>query len=82
MPIAARAMFSQYTMPFEIAALILTVAVVAAILLTLRRREGAKYQNPGDQVRVKASDRVRIVKMDASEPAALPASNAEPEKSP
>jgi NADH-quinone oxidoreductase subunit J len=43
--------------------------VVAAILLTLRRREGVKSQNPGEQVRVKASDRVRIVKMESSQPA-------------
>jgi NADH-quinone oxidoreductase subunit J len=78
----SQALFSQYTLPFEIAALILTVAVVAAILLTLRRREGTKHQNPGDQVRVKASDRMRVVKMEASQPAVLPASNAAVEKSP
>jgi NADH-quinone oxidoreductase subunit J len=66
----SQALFSQYTLPFEIAALILTVAVVAAILLTLRRREGVKSQNPGDQVRVRAADRVRIVKMASSQPAA------------
>ena len=65
----SQALFSQYTLPFEVAALILTVAVVAAILLTLRRREGVKTQNPGDQVRVRAADRVRIVKMAPSRPA-------------
>jgi len=65
----SQALFSQYTLPFEIAALILTVAVVAAILLTLRRREGVKSQDPGEQVRVRASDRVRIVKMESSQPA-------------
>ncbi len=65
----SQALFSQYTLPFEIAALILTVAVVAAILLTLRRRAGIKSQNPGLQVRVKASDRVRVVKMQSSQPA-------------
>lgn len=63
----SHALFSQYTLPFEIAALILTVAVVAAILLTLRRREGTKHQNASWQVGVRAKDRVRIVKM-ASEP--------------
>ena len=64
----ARALFSQYTLPFEIAALILIVAVVAAILLTLRRREGTKHQNPSWQVSVRAVDRVRIVKMASSRP--------------
>jgi NADH-quinone oxidoreductase subunit J len=72
----SQALFSQYTLPFEIAALILTVAVVAAILLTLRRREGTKSQNPGEQVRVKASDRVRIVKMESSQPAQVPSQPA------
>ena len=66
----SQALFSQYTLPFEIAALILTVAVVAAILLTLRRRDGVKSQNPGEQVRVRATDRVRIVKMAAEQPPA------------
>jgi NADH-quinone oxidoreductase subunit J len=70
----SQALFSQYTLPFEIAALILTVAVVAAILLTLRRREGVKYQNPALQVRVKASDRVRVVKMASSQPPVAPSS--------
>ena len=74
----SQALFSQYTLPFEVAALILTVAVVAAILLTLRRREGVKTQNPGDQVRVRAADRMRIVKMASSAPAEAPL----PEKGP
>jgi NADH-quinone oxidoreductase subunit J len=77
----SQALFSQYTLPFEIAALILTVAVVAAILLTLRRREGTKSQNPGDQVRVRAVDRVRVVKMAATKPATDP-KPATPEKAP
>jgi NADH-quinone oxidoreductase subunit J len=72
----SQALFSQYTLPFEIAALILTVAVVAAILLTLRRRTGVKTQNPGMQVRVKASDRVRVVKMESSQPAQLPSQSS------
>ena len=57
------ALFSQFLLPFEIAAVILTVALVAAIMLTLRRRVGTRHQNPAEQVAVKASDRVRIVKM-------------------
>jgi NADH-quinone oxidoreductase subunit J len=60
------ALFSQFLLPFEIAAVILTVALVAAIMLTLRRRVGTKHQNPSAQVAVKASDRVRIVKMASS----------------
>ena len=78
----SQALFSQYTLPFEIAALILTVAVVAAILLTLRRREGVKSQNPGEQVRVRAADRVRIVKMESSQPAVQSPDVDAPEKAP
>ena len=57
------ALFSDFLLPFEVAAVILTVAVVAAIMLTLRRREGTRYQNPARQVEVKARDRIRIVTM-------------------
>ncbi len=78
----SQALFSQYTLPFEIAALILTVAVVAAILLTLRRRTGVKSQNPGLQVRVKASDRMRVVKMESSQPAVMPEPQGAQEKAP
>jgi len=60
------ALFSRFLLPFETAAVILTVAVIAAIMLTLRRRENTKYQNPSRQVAVKASDRVRIVKMESA----------------
>ena len=60
------ALFSQYLLPFEIAAVVLTVAVIAAIMLTLRHRPNSKQQNPSLQVAVKASDRVRIVKMQSS----------------
>ena len=57
------ALFTQYLLPFETAAVILTVAVIAAIMLTLRKRTNTRYQNPAAQVAVKARDRVRIVKM-------------------
>ena len=57
------ALFTDYLLPFEIAGVILTVAIIAAIALTLRRRVGTKHQNIGDQVAVKAADRVRVVKM-------------------
>ena len=72
----ARALFTTYLLPFEVAAVILTVAVIAAVMLTLRRREGAKHQNPGDQARVRAADRVRMVKMDAVRPEPAPPANA------
>ncbi len=61
-----KALFSQYLLPFEIAAVVLTVAVIAAVMLTLRHRTNTKQQNPSRQVAVKASDRVRIVKMPSS----------------
>jgi NADH-quinone oxidoreductase subunit J len=57
------ALFTRFLLPFEIAAIILTVAVIAAVMLTLRKRAGARYQNPSKQVAVKASERIRIVKM-------------------
>ncbi|MBS7457591.1 NADH-quinone oxidoreductase subunit J [Coralloluteibacterium stylophorae] len=60
-----RTLFSAYLMPFEVAAVILTVALIAAMMLTLRRREGTKHQDPGSQVRVRSGDRVRLVKMAA-----------------
>ncbi len=59
------ALFTDYVLPFEIAAVILTVAIIAAIALTLRRRPGTKHQDIGEQVRVQAKDRVRVVKMPA-----------------
>jgi NADH-quinone oxidoreductase subunit J len=59
----ARTLFTRFLLPFEVAALILTVAVIAAVMLTLRRREGTRKQNPGDQSRVRAADRMRLVDM-------------------
>ena len=64
----ARTLFTKFLLPFEFAAVILTVAVVAAVMLTLRKREGTKTQNPAEQSRVKASDRIRIIKMQAEVP--------------
>ena len=72
----ARALFTTYLLPFAVAAVIRTVAVIAAVMLTLRRREGAKHQNPGDQARVRAADRVRMVKMDAVRPEPAPHADA------
>ncbi|MCX7192560.1 MAG: NADH-quinone oxidoreductase subunit J [Proteobacteria bacterium] len=62
-----RLIYTHYVYPFEIAAVILLVAMVAAIALTMRRRKGVKSQNVADQVKVKKADRLRIVKM-KSEP--------------
>ena len=64
--------YTDYVYPFEIAAVLLLVAIVAAIALTLRRRTGVKNQNPSDQVRVRSTDRVRLVRMPSSRPAAKP----------
>jgi NADH-quinone oxidoreductase subunit J len=58
-----RLLYTEYVYPFEIAAVILLVAIVAAIALTLRRRKTTKYLNPAQQVKVRSRDRVRIVKM-------------------
>ena len=66
-------LYTEYLYPVQVAALILLVALIAAIALTLRARKDSKFQNPADQVRVKASDRVALVKMDAVKPAAAPA---------
>ena len=58
-------LYTDYVYPFEIAAVILLVAIIAAIALTMRRREGTKHQDPARQVQVKRKDRVRLVKMEA-----------------
>ncbi len=60
-----RVLYTKYAYPFELAAMLLLVAIVAAISLTLRRRPGLKVQDIGKQVSVNAKDRVRIVKMEA-----------------
>lgn len=61
----ARALFTEFMLPFEVAAVILTIAVVAAVMLTLRRRPGVKQQDPAAQSRVRAQDRIRMVSMPA-----------------
>ncbi|MCF6282512.1 MAG: NADH-quinone oxidoreductase subunit J [Candidatus Polarisedimenticolaceae bacterium] len=58
-----RVLYTVYMYPFELAAVILLVAIIAAIGLTLRKRPQTRYQDPAKQVQVKAADRVRIVKM-------------------
>ncbi|MFT4178554.1 MAG: NADH-quinone oxidoreductase subunit J [Thermomonas sp.] len=64
----ARALFTGFMLPFEVAAVILTVAVIAAVMLTLRRRPGARHQNPSEQARTRAQDRIRMVSMPAELP--------------
>ena len=56
-------LYTAYMYPFEIAAVILLVAIIAAIGLTMRRRPDSKYQNPSKQVNVRRADRVRLVRM-------------------
>jgi NADH-quinone oxidoreductase subunit J len=58
-----RLIYTEYVYPFEIAAVILLVAIVAAIALTLRKRKDSKYIDAGRQINVRREDRVRIVSM-------------------
>src|SRR5690554_6028858 len=56
-------LYTDYLYAFEIAAVLLLVAIIAAIALTYRRRPGTHYQDPGRQVRVRSDERLRVVKM-------------------
>jgi NADH-quinone oxidoreductase subunit J len=60
-----RVLYTQYAYAFEIAAVLLLVAIIAAIALTLRQRKDSRAQDPGAQVRVRREDRVRLVSMKA-----------------
>ena len=60
-------LYTQYVFAFEIAAVILLVAIIAAISLTMRKRAKTKYQSPSAQMKVRSGDRLRIVKMPSSE---------------
>jgi NADH-quinone oxidoreductase subunit J len=76
-----KVLYSQYVYPLEIAAVILLVAMIAAIALTLRKRKDSKYTSPSDQVRVKAGDRMTVLKMQATKAAEpLPVPPAEEKK--
>lgn len=70
------AMYNHYVYAVEVGAVILLVGMIAAIALTLRRRRDVKYQRPGDQVRVRAQDRVRLVSI-ASQTEAPPPQDAQ-----
>ncbi len=78
-------LYSEYVYPVQVAAVILVVAMIAAIALTLRRRKDTKYVDVQDQVHVKASDRLSVVKVAATQPpvpAAPEAQAPEAEKKP
>ena len=60
-----RLLYTDYAYPLELAAVLLLVAIIVAIALTLRKRKDTKYQDPGRQIAVRRSDRVRLVSMPA-----------------
>jgi len=73
-------LYTDYVYPFELAAVLLLIAIVAAISLTMRKRTGLKLQNISRQVAVRREDRVRLVKMAAEGAAPAPAPAASEEK--
>ncbi len=75
-------LYTEYVYPVQVAAAILVVAMIAAIALTLRHRKDSKFIDVGDQVRVRASDRMRVVQVPVTQraPAADASAGAEPEK--
>ncbi|MFK5893833.1 MAG: NADH-quinone oxidoreductase subunit J [Pseudomonadota bacterium] len=60
-----KVLYTEYLLQFEVAAVILLVAIIAAISLTLRRRPNTKHQNIDEQVRVRPEDRLTVVKLDS-----------------
>ena len=72
-------LYTEYLYPLEVAAVILLVAIVSAIAFTMRERKDTKAQDPGEQVKVKAADRLRMVKMDPVQQPLVP-SKAEESK--
>ena len=79
-----QALYTKFLLPFEVAALILTVGLVAAVALTLRERRAARYESASRQVKVDPRDRVRLVKMASvrSEPPAATDENTAGEPQP
>lgn len=77
-----RVLYTDYLLTFELAAVILLVAIVAAIALTLRDRKDSKFIDPAEQVKVKRADRIRIVSMPAEvePPLAEPAADNKEQK--
>jgi NADH-quinone oxidoreductase subunit J len=70
-------LYTEYLYPVEVAAVILLVAMIAAIALTLRQRKDSKAINPGEQVRVRAADRLVVLPLAATQKAAPAADKAE-----
>jgi NADH-quinone oxidoreductase subunit J len=64
-----RVIYTDYVLAFEVAAVVLLVAIIAAISLTLRRRKDSRSQDPSQQVRAKRAERVRLVSMPAEKDA-------------
>jgi len=60
-------LYTEYLLAFELAAVLLLVAIVAAIALTMRKRPNTRFQNPSEQVMVKKQDRLRVIKMDTED---------------
>jgi NADH-quinone oxidoreductase subunit J len=58
-----RVLYTDYVYPFELAAVLLLIAIVAAIAITHRKRRETRYQDPGEQVKVRREDRVRLLEM-------------------
>lgn len=75
-----RLLYTEYLYPLEVAAVILLVAMIAAIALTLRRRKDSKQIDASVQVRVRAADRLRIVKVPASAGTTSAAPEAQPQE--
>jgi NADH-quinone oxidoreductase subunit J len=71
-----KVLYTEYVYAFELAAVLLLIAIVAAISLTMRKRANLKQQDVAKQVAVRREDRVRIVKVAAEKPAAAPAEPA------
>ena len=61
-------LYTNYLLPFEVAGVILLVAIIAAVALTLRKRTGIKTQDPAKQVRTRRDESVRLVKMKSEKP--------------
>ncbi|MDB5798069.1 MAG: NADH-quinone oxidoreductase subunit [Paucimonas sp.] len=69
--------FTQYVFAFEVAAVILLLAIVAAVALTLRKRKDSKYFDPAEAVKVKSTDRLRVVSMKSETERAAPSAAAD-----
>lgn len=65
--VLGKLLYSDFIYPFEIAAIILLVALVAAVGLTFRKRGDSKYVDPGKQSKVKSADRLKMVSMPAEQ---------------